>query len=313
MTQYTKQFIIKQRFLMIKKYNQGMKVTQISKEHEVSRKTFYKWLNRYDLYGKEGLLDQSRRPKSPHPNSLRPKAIKAIVRMRKRTNYGPRRLKFELSKRHIKVSEYAIYKTLVRKELINKHKKHKKKARKFYAPYPGHTVQIDTKHLDTKPGYPYRFYQYTAIDCFTRMRVLRVYDELTAYNMTRFLKEVVKQLPFRVQTVRTDNGVEFTYGPFKKDHPFFLECVRKDIKHHLNKPAHPESNGRVERSHRTDDEEFYRVTPVKIPHEWTAKVRRWEYRYNYLRPHSSLGNLTPYQYWKKYVKEQKEKVNKNVT
>jgi len=263
--------------------------------------------------GKEGLLDQSRRPKRAHPNSLKPKVIKAIVRIRKRTNYGPKRLKIELFKKGIKASEHGIYKALVRNNLILKHKKHKKKPRRFYSPYPGHTVQIDTKYLDKKPGYPYRFYQYTAIDCYTRLRVLRVYDELSAYNAQEFLKEVVKQLPFRVETVRTDNGIEFTYGPFRKEHPFFLECVRNNIKHHLNKPAHPESNGRVERSHRTDDEEFYRVVPVKIPRLWIEKVRKWEYRYNYLRPHSALGYLTPYQYWKKYLDQQKERRTLSVT
>jgi len=152
--------------------------------------------------------------------------------IRKKTNYGPKRIKLELAKKHMKASEHRIYKVLLKYELIQKHKKHKKKPKKYYVP---------------SPGYPYRFYQYTAIDSYTRMRVIRVYDELSAFNSVRFLKEVVKQLPFRILAVRTDNGVEITYGPFKKEHPFSLECVRLNIKHYLNKPSHPESNGRVQR------------------------------------------------------------------
>jgi transposase InsO family protein len=281
MTQYTRNWIIRQRYLMIKKYQAGIRVVQICKEHDISRKTFYKWLNRYNTLGKEGLLDQSRRPKLPHPKSLKPKAIKAIVRIRKRTKYGPKRIKLELAKRGIKASEHGIYNVLLKYELIQKHKKHKKKPKRYYVPSPGY-LQIDTKHLDTLPGYPYRFYQYTAVDSYTRMRVIRVYDELSAFNSVRFLREVVRQLPFRVLAVRTDNGTEFTYGPFKKEHPFSLECVRLGIRHYLNKPSHPESNGRVERSHRTDEEEFYRATPVKSPHEWVYKIKKWEYFYNYV-------------------------------
>ena len=308
MTQYTKNWIIKQRYLMIKKYQAGIKVVQICKEHDISRKTFYKWLKRYNLYGNSGLLDQSRKPKSPHPKSLKPKVITTIVKIRKKTNYGPKRIKLELAKRNIKVSEHGIYKVLLKYQLIQKHKRPKKKPKRYYVPSPGY-LQIDTKHLDTLPGYPYRFYQYTAVDTYTRMRVIRVYDELSAFNSVRFLKEVVKQLPFRVLAVRTDNGVEFTYGPFKKDHPFSLECARLNIKHYLNKPSHPESNGRVERSHRTDEEEFYRVTPIKSPKEWVYKIRKWEHFYNYQRTHQALGNLTPYQFFLKYQKE----VSKNVT
>lgn len=310
MTYSTRQFIIRQRYLMIQDYKERMKIVYIARKYRTSRTTIYRWIHRYLQDGKDGLLDKSHKPKSPHPDALKPEVVEAIIRMRKRTNYGPRRLKVYLAKKKIRVSEYGIYKTLVRNELIRRYRKHKHRHKKYYAPYPGHTVQIDTKHLDTLPGYPYRFYQYTAIDAFSRMRVIKIHDELSALNATSFLKEVVKSLPFRVETVRTDNGVEFTYGPFKVDHPFSLECARLKIKHHLNKPAHPESNGRVERSHRTDDEEFYRVNPVNNPKLWQLRVHSWEYRYNYQRPHSALGDLTPYQFYKQYLQK---KVSENVT
>jgi len=310
MTYSTRQFIIRQRFLMIQDYKERLPITHIARKYRTSRTAVYRWINRYIQDGKDGLLDKSHKPKSPHPNALKPEVVEAIIRMRKRTNRGPKLLKFYLAKKKIRVSEYAIYRTLVRNDLIKKYRKHTHRHRKYHCPYPGHTVQIDTKHLDTLPGKPYRFYQYTATDAFTRIRVLRIYDELSALNATEFLKEVVKKLPFRVHTVRTDNGVEFTYGPFKVEHPFSLECARLGIKHHLNKPAHPESNGRVERSHRTDDEEFYRVNPVKDPRIWQLRVPSWEYRYNYQRPHTALGFLSPYQFYRQYLRK---KVSENVT
>jgi len=299
MTQYTRAWIIKQRFLMIKKYESNMKVTQICKEHEVSRKTFYKWLHRYFEYGKEALLDQSHRPKRPHPRALKKQLVRLIIRIRKKTKYGPRRIRFILSKRHIRVSEYAVYMTIKRNKLILKPKNRKRKYKRVYVKDPGLDVQIDTKFLDTLPGKPYRYYQYTATDSATRLRVLRIYDERSTTHSLRFIKEVLNSFPFPVLAVRTDNGSEFTSGPFSKDHPFTLECVRQGIRHILNRPGYPQANGKCERSHRTDDEEFYRRFKVKDPREWQSRLPKWEYEYNYQRPHQALGNLTPYQYYRK--------------
>lgn len=310
MTQYTKTWIIKQRYLMIRKYESKMKVVQICKEHDVSRKTFYKWLNRYSLYGKDALLDQSHRPKHPHPKSLSISLIRLIKRIRKKTKYGPRRIRFILAKRHIKVSEYAIYMSLKRNKLILKPKNRKRKYKRVYIKDPGLDVQMDTKYLDTLPGKPYRYYQYTATDSATRLRILRIYDELSAYNAARFLGEVIKKLPFPVKAVRTDNGREFTNGPFQRDNAFSLECARLGIRHILNRPAHPQSNGKCERSHRTDEEEFYRRYPVKDPREWQYRLPKWEHEYNYQRTHQALGDITPYQAW---LNCKKEKESKNVT
>ena len=308
MTYSTKLFYIKQRYLMVQDYKEHLKITAIAKKYRTSRTTVYRWLKRFNQQGNNGLLDKSHKPKSPHPKALKPQTTQAILRLRKRTHYGPKRLKFYLSKKGILVSEHAIYKTLLRYGLSN-HYRHKKRRnmRSYRVPYPGHTVQMDTKYLDTKPGFPNRLYQYTATDCFTRLRVIRIYDELSAQNTVRFLQEVIQKLPFKVSTVRTDNGVEFTYGPFKVDHPLTRACARLNIRHWLNRPAHPESNGRVERSHRTDDEEFYNLNPVKNPHVWKYRISNWERFYNLYRPHQALGNLSPYQYWLKYHKEQEVK------
>lgn len=311
MNHSTRQFIIRQRFLMVQDHQAGMRVTDIAYKYRYSRKTVYRWLNRFNELGKEGLLDMSHRPLSRHPKTVKPGIAKRIVRIRKKTKYGPIRIKNELAKEHIYVSCHGIYNVLIRKELIETRKRRKKKHKRYYVSQPGH-LQVDTKHLDTLPGKPYRHYQYTAIDAYTRLRVIKIYDELSAYNMTLFLKEVANKLPFRVLSARTDNGIEFTYGPFKRQHPFSLVCARLDIKHYLNKPAHPESNGRVERSHRTDDEEFYRPNPVKDPKQWQAILPDWEYFYNYQRSHMALGGLTPYQYWKNYQKQQTKEIFKNV-
>jgi transposase len=77
---------------MIQAYEESMKVKDICLIYKISRKTFYKWLKRYKLYGKEGLLDLSRRPKS-NPRTLPDKIKKKIISVRKKTNLEPKRLK----------------------------------------------------------------------------------------------------------------------------------------------------------------------------------------------------------------------------
>lgn len=312
MTYSTKQFIIRQRFLMIQDYKEQMPVVHIARKYRTTRTTVYRWIWRYELEGKEGLLSRSNRPKSPHPNALSISKIRLIKRIRKRTKYGPRRIRLLMSRKGIKVSEYAIYRTLQRHNLIKKHKNRLRKYKRVYIKDPGLDVQIDTKFLDTLPGKPYRYYQYTATDSATRMRILRIYDDLSAYNATRFLKEVVKRLPFSVHAVRTDNGTEFTNRAFDREHAFTKECARLGIRHILNRPAYPQGNGKCERSHRTDDEEFYRRYRVKDPRQWQYRLPRWEYEYNYQRTHQALGDITPYQAWLNY-KNSKDGVNKNVT
>jgi transposase InsO family protein len=294
---------------MIQDYKEHMPIVHIAKKYRTSRTTVYRWIDRFELEGKSGLLNKSNRPKTAHPNSLRPKIVESIIRTRKRTKYGPRRIRLLLLKKRIRVSEYAVYKTIKRNGLILKPKNRKRKFKRVYIKEPGKDVQIDTKYLDIIPGKPSRYYQYTATDAATRMRILRIYDERSSYNSVRFLKAVVRCLPFRVLAVRTDNGAEFSSGPFAKDHPFSLECARLEIRHILNRPAHPQSNGKCERSHRTDEEEFYRRYPVKDPREWQRRLPRWEYTYNYQRTHQALGDITPYQAWLRY----KNKVSENVT
>jgi len=142
------------------------------------------------------------------------------------------------------------------------------------------------------------------------MRVIRIYDEFSALNLVKFLKEAVKNLSSMVITVSTDNGVEFTYGPFKKEYHFTLEWARLKKRRKLNKSFRPEPNARVERSHRTDDEYFYRLNPVNNPIIWQLRSSSWEYRYNYQRPQIALGDLTPYQFYKQYLQK---KVRESVT
>jgi transposase len=296
MSESTKRFIIRQRFLMIQAIRQGMLIAHVAKQFGCSRKTVYKWLHRYTHGGLKDLLDRSRRPHG-HPKSLEPSLARLIAKLRQQTHYGPIRLQWLLWERHrLHVSRWGIYQALKRQGLITRgRRRHKKDYRLYTLPTPGQEIQIDTKHLCPRNPIATRYFQYTAVDDCTRLRVLRIYDELTLHHSLEFLREVVTQMPFKIQAIRTDGGIEFTYPmPTPKIHPFTQACQKLGIEHRVNRPGYPQANGKVERSHRTDNEEFYRVTPQA---RWSTNLPGWEHHYNYQRSHQSLHGLSPMEYW----------------
>jgi transposase InsO family protein len=117
---------------------------------------------------------------------------------------------------------------------------------------PGHRVQVDVKFIAPLPGSRKKHYQFTAIADCTRIRVLRIYDRLNQQSAIRFLDYVLEKLPFKVEVIQTDNGGEF-------GSQFHCHVLDRGIGHVYIKPATPRLNGKVERSHRIDAEEFYRM------------------------------------------------------
>ena len=101
-----------------------------------------------------------------------------------------------------------------------------------------------------KDGKPVKRYQYTAIDDATRIRALKIYDRHTQANAVDFIDTVIARFPVRIREVRTDNGDEFQAK-------FHWHVEDQGIRHVYIKPASPQLNGKVERSHRPDQQEFY--------------------------------------------------------
>lgn len=98
-------------------------------------------------------------------------------------------------------------------------------------------------------------------------------------------------MPFPVQIACTDNGSEF-------------QSAFQGLRHHYIKPRSPRLNGKVERSHKTDDEEFYNGLSYTSTEELSAKLKQWQDYYNYHRPHWALGGQTPYERLKTLLKKQ---------
>ena len=133
-------------------------------------------------------------------------------------------------------------------------------------------MQVDVKFLQLKDreGKVVKRYQYTAIDDATRNGTLQTFAEHNQDRAIQFLEYVVERFPFRISTVRTDRGHEFQ---------------ARFHWHVYIKPQTPQLNGKVERSHRTDQTEFYQLLTDM---DFTAKQKVWETFYNYDRHHISL-------------------------
>jgi transposase InsO family protein len=135
-----------------------------------------------------------------------------------------------------------------------------------------------------------RLYQYTAIDDCTRIRVLAVFTRRTAANSLLFLELAIEEFPFPIQRIQTDRGRELFAYCFQE------KLMEYGIKFRPIKPASPHLNGKVERSQRTDLEEFYPTVDLKAP-DLSDRLREWQDYYNQDRLYGSLNGRTPWQVW----------------
>jgi transposase len=270
------------------------------------RSFYYYWDRRYREKGWRALSDRSRRPKRM-PKLTSPELEKAVVRMRKRTNYGKERIHDELKDRGIVIPVSTIGKILDRKNLLLKqrsYKTQKKHTRSYNLIYPGQRVQMDIKYVPSETcPFGRKYYQYTVKDECTRMRYLAWHDSIWTLYAVQTLKEAQEFFGFKIDCVQTDNGIEFTFdytaqlsakNKDPKEHPLDLYCVTQKIRHKLIPPGEKEINGKVERSHRTDDEEFYRTLKGR-PNlfDLRKKGKRWMMFYNFKRRHSGIGKKRP--------------------
>ena len=163
----------------------------------------------------------------------------------------------------------------------------------------GEKGQMDVKYVPDKckspkiAGYR-RFYQYTYIDETTRERFLYWYEEHTPMNTVDFVLRVIKYFGYKPKEIQTDNGIEFTYNraDIKKIHPLEELLKKLGIKHHKIKPRTPQHNGKVERSHRNDNERFYSYLKFYSLEDLRKQGERYLKRSNNI-PMAVLKYLSP--------------------
>jgi transposase InsO family protein len=259
----------------------------------IPRSTFYTWKNAHERDGDAGLIRKKPIPHG-HPRQLSPEAVEKILYLRRHYHLGPQRIAWYLQRYHgIKTSCSSVYRTLVRNGVSRLPRKTSLRTvhtRRYAKRVPGHHIQVDVKFLTLKSsdGKRIRRYQYTAVDDATRIRALRVYKRHTQKNAVAFVDYVIEKFPFRIHTVRTDRGHEFQAL-------FHWHVEDKGIRHVYIKPRSPQLNGKVERSHRTDGEEFYQLLTYTDDVDLNKKLAVWETFYNFDRPHGAFNGKSPYE------------------
>lgn len=230
----------------------------------ISRPTLRKWLRRYEGKGTEGLIGESRKPKSSPATKILVQHREWIRELRNRC-LGSRRIQSELKRAHdFDVSRTTIDKVLRAMDVkpLSRPRRHRKGSTRYARLIPGERIQMDTCKI--APA----VYQYTAIDDCTRIRVLAVYPRRTAANSLLFLERLNEEMPFPVQAIQTDRGREFFAYCFQE------KLMQYAIKFRPIKPASPHLNGKVERSQRTDLDEFYPTVDPKSP-DLQERLQEW--------------------------------------
>lgn len=232
-----------------------MGITKACREFEVPRSSYYRWKQKYEKAGESGLY-RGRPIAYRHPRRTPPEVVEKILELRADYQFGALWIKYYLDRYHgIRISESTVSIVLKSHGVARLPKTAPRRAlhtKRYAKTVPGHHIQVDVKFLQLKnrEGKTVKRYQYTAIDDATRVRALQIFPE---HNPEcAFLDYVVEIFPFRISTVRTDRGHEFQAR-------FHWHVEDQGMQHVYIKPQAPQLNGKVERSHRTDQTEFYQL------------------------------------------------------
>ena len=237
------------------------------------------------------MADRSHRPHS-HPNQHQPDEIKLINDMRRRNpNTGIVVFWVKLRQRGYTRSISGLYRFLRKNNKMAVKLPNPKYIPKPYEQmqYPGQRVQIDVKFVPKsclvgEAAEDGGYYQYTFIDEFSRFRYLEAFKEHSTYSSSEFIKHCIKKFPYIVECVQTDNGAEFTnrLNPTATNKLTLFEktLIAFDIRHKLIKPYTPRHNGKVERSHRKDNEYFYASHKFYSFEDFQKQLASWQYAYN---------------------------------
>ncbi|MDD5022532.1 MAG: integrase core domain-containing protein [Endomicrobiaceae bacterium] len=281
--------------------NKQIKLVDTVKVFYGSQRTLERWVSNYKKRGVDGLTPKSTKPHS-HPKETSIRVKERIIELRKETRLCARKINYKIIKEGINIDSRTIGKIIKQEGLTRKYRVRKIKYKYIKVPLSlGELVEIDVKYV---PGNinGKKYYQFTAIDCASRWRYLKVYENYDNYSAICFLKELLSITSFRIRSIKTDNGSCFTnrYTGYQKSidplnpriHDFDLFCMKNNIIHYLIDPGKPAQNGKVERSHRTDQEHFYDINIFTSLFDLETKIRQWNDRYNDLE-HCALNGKTP--------------------
>lgn len=290
------------KFYAVKLYRTGVGVDFVCRRYHISKSSLMRWNKKFDGT-RESLADKSHRPKSPHPNSHTEQELKWIKDLHRRNPhisvcelYGKLRLQKGYS-RH----PGSLYRIFVKLGFSSKAASTKKKRKNKPYDTPtelGMKWQMDVKYVPSAcytGTVPQKFYQYTMIDEASRERFIYPYMEQSSYSTVDFMKRCFRYFGYVPEIIQTDNGAEFTHvQKTKRIHSMDILCTEMGILHKLIRPRTPWHNGKVERSHRNDQERFYNFLGFYSYDDLKIQMKRYLHRSNNI-PMQVLGWKSPLQ------------------
>ena len=322
------------KWMYIIYYEENNNVSKVASRIGISREWLSKLKSKFEKSGKDprSLEPNSKRPKDTSNRQRIPKEIEnTILEIRHDYGWGKKDISAVLKRDYcLQASPSTVNRYLHkhrkicpkisernRKAWLEKQMREKLKQTNMTIKYrppsclkdykPGALIEKDMKLIPTinkrllnngKYHIKDHFnYQHTYIDTFTRIRGLELTKEPDSLEAQLSFNVIKKRLPFQVASINTDNGGENGKN-FKKQ----LAC--DEVVHFYSRTGTPTDNPRVERSHLTDDNEFWKRGHNCHPfNEQKNALVKWEYIYNYVRPHQALGYLTPIEFYKLWKKD----------
>lgn len=284
----------------------GHNASLTARHFGISRRTFYRWYNRYDPKHLDSLEDRPCLPKRRRQPTWSLELAKQVLQLRERyPGWGKDKLAVLLRRQGVKVSTSMVGRILKRLKVTGQlvePKRYavsakKRRLKRVYAvrkpkdyevKEPGDIVQVDT--LDVRPLPNVVRKQFTACDVVSRYSVLDIRSTAVAKLTAEFVDEVIARMPFKVRGIQIDNGSEFMAE-------FEEVCRDRGVRLFVLPPRSPKLNGHVERAQRTHTEEHWELSVGDTDVEsMRRELREWQHVYNTVRPHQALGYLTPLEY-----------------
>jgi len=286
---------------LMKKFKElGFKAYETAQCFGVHPSTIYRWRKRARLpYGKDKFRHTGLQRKSTKPHTRKPSVLSSedrirIETLRKKTNWDYSKLHYALQ---LIASPSSVYRFLSRKGMLDE-------AGSYRRPLAQDTIhmhvknvttigklQMDVKYITPElSGLPYTCFEYAIIDIYSRYKDAIIAPNLDSWGSIAALRILLPALPFKVDFIQTDNGLEFQSA--------FIEFLKQNnIQQHFIHKSTPNENAVIERSFRTDEEEFFfwQYRKAADLHDLNNQFQTYLHHYNHERPHLGINLQTPIQ------------------
>lgn len=269
-----------------------LSLSALAKRHGINPKTVAKWRKRATT------TDAPMGPKQPRSTVLSPEEEALIVAFRRHTLLPLDDCLYALQPTIAHLSRSALHRCLQRHGIsrLPLEEPTEGAAKKRFKAYPIGFVHIDFAELHTAEG---KLFLFVAIDRTSKWAYAELFDTAKQQTAAAFLRRVLEAFPYRIETILTEGGVQFTNRPsdrFAFATQFQRLCREHGIEHRLTRPNHPWTNGQVERMNRTLKEATVKQYHYERHEELRAHVAAFVVAYLYAKRLKTLRGLTPYEH-----------------